>query len=354
VGAQAWQGWKAIRVTRGVERVPSDFDLAVTEEFPGQAARIDVQPGQACQIKIGGDIAVTGWINRYVGADGPQASDVRIMGRSLCQDLVDCSALVAGSQISGASALSLAQQLAAPFNVTVTALSGAGPVIPQFNVNLGESPFEIIERVARYAGFLVYDGPDGNLVLSQVGQQQHASGFVEGQNVQASSASFADDQRFSHYYAAVMSVDRLQDLGTGGNLIGLVTDTTVARYRPRVIVSSQMINGRHLAIALANWEKARRIGRSQAVSLTADSWRDRAGTLWTPNANAPVWLPARKLTPSVPWVIAEVSYILDAERGTVADLTLMPPEAFTPAPSTLQLFDWQIGQALQSNPPPGP
>jgi prophage tail gpP-like protein len=93
---------------------------------------------------------------------------------------------------------------------------------------------------------------------------------------------------------------------------------------------------------------ARRIGRSQALSLTVDSWRDSAGMLWTPNNLAPIYLPAAKLTPSTPWLISEVSYILDLEGGTTADIVMMPPEAFTVAPSDLQLFDWQIGQAVNS------
>jgi prophage tail gpP-like protein len=114
-----------------------------------------------------------------------------------------------------------------------------------------------------------------------------------------------------------------------------------------VISSEQAINGLMLAEARANWEMARRRGRSQAAVVTVDSWRDTAGTLWTPNALAPIQLPARKLMPPTPWVIAEVNFILDLERGTVADLTLMAPEAFTPAPPTNQLFDWQIGAEYQ-------
>src|SRR4029077_14638411 len=97
----------------------------------------------------------------------------------------------------------------------------------------------------------------------------------------------------------------------------------------------------------ANWEFARRIGRSQAVTLTVDNWRDSAGTLWAPNALAPVNLPALKLAPPGPWLISECSFIKSADRGTVAELVLMPPEAFLPQPDIQYPFDWQVAKAIQ-------
>jgi prophage tail gpP-like protein len=349
IKGQAFAGWQAVNVTRGVERCPSSFDLAVTERYPDQPSQIDIRPFDPCQVMIGGDLVLTGWVDRYAGDYSASAHSIRIQGRSLCEDIVDCAAVIEGAQISGASALALAQQLAAPYRVAVTSLAGDGPAIPQFNVTLGETPYEIIERVTRYAAMLAYDGTDGNLVLAQAGGGgTMASGFVQGANIQGASVVFSGDERFSKYIAVMMSTDKLSDLGTGGNLIGTVLDDTVPRFRQRVIASEQIPNGLSLALARANWEKARRIGRSQAVRVTCDSWRDSAGRLWTPNALAPISIPALKLTPAEPWVIGEVSYVIDDERGTVADLMLMPKSAFEPEPNVLQLFDWQVGNELST------
>jgi prophage tail gpP-like protein len=351
VKGQSFGGWEAVRVTRGLERCPSDYDLTVTEKYPGQAAQIDIRPFDACQIKIGADPVLTGWVDRYDGGLEPSQHAIHIKGRSLCEDLVDCSADIRGAQMSGVSALSLAQQLAAPYNIAVTSLAGPGPAIPQFNVSLGETPFEITERVARYAQLLAYDGTDGNLILAQAGGGgTMASGFAQGVNAQAAGVTYAGDERFSVYVAVMMSTDKLTDLGTAGNLIGEVTDPSVPRFRKKIIVSEQFVNGQSIALARANWEMARRIGRSQAIRVTCDSWRDSAGKLWTPNAFAAVSFPSLKLTPTNPWVIGEVSYIIDADRGTVADLVLMPKEAFLPEPNPLRLFDWQVGDAVAPGP----
>jgi prophage tail gpP-like protein len=85
----------------------------------------------------------------------------------------------------------------------------------------------------------------------------------------------------------------------------------------------------------------RRKGRSQSIRLTCDSWRDSAGLLWQPNYGVPVDIGALHLSTSlVPWIISEVHYTVDADRGTVADLLLMPKDAFQPQPIILRPDPW--------------
>lgn len=348
VNGIAWSGWQEVRVTRGAERCPSDFDIAITERFPDQDSEISVKPGDTCVVMIGKDPVITGFIDRYGASLSANGHSVRIMGRSKTQDLVDCSAKLPGMQISAASLSSLAQQVAKDFGIAVRSLSGPGPVIPVYNIILTETPFEIIERAARYSAMLAYDGTDGSLILSQVGASKMASGFEQGINVQRASATFSIDERFSEYIAVMMSVDKASDIGEGGNLVAVIPDPgfPAGRYRPKIIVSEQSINGTSLAELRARWEMARRYGRSQAVTITTDAWRDSAGLLWAPNAIAHVNLPSLKIV-NVDWVISSVSFIKSADRGTVADLVLMPQEAFQPAPELLQTFAWQIDREIQ-------
>ncbi|WP_422449499.1 phage baseplate assembly protein, partial [Thermoanaerobacterium sp. DL9XJH110] len=35
VGGRELSGWTEVRVTRGIERCPSDFQIGMTERFPG-------------------------------------------------------------------------------------------------------------------------------------------------------------------------------------------------------------------------------------------------------------------------------------------------------------------------------
>jgi hypothetical protein len=77
-----------------------------------------------------------------------------------------------------------------------------------------------------------------------------------------------------------------------------------------VVISEQGFAGLDFTLRRAQWEVARRYGRSQAVTLVADSWRDAAGKLWEPNTLAPVDLPELRL-PGLLWLITQVGFVVD-------------------------------------------
>jgi prophage tail gpP-like protein len=78
--------------------------------------------------------------------------------------------------------------------------------VPQFTINWGESPQEIIERISRWSALLYYDLPDGNLLLTRVGTRRAASGVAEGENVEQAYYRADMSERFSDYVGVSMSV----------------------------------------------------------------------------------------------------------------------------------------------------
>src|SRR5690348_15310158 len=131
VAGRIISGWAEIRVTCGVERCPNDFDIALTERFPGEADALVVQPGDACEVRIDGDVVVTGYVDRFMPSIAASRHTIRVTGRGKCEDLVDCSAEWPNSQISGSSALAIAEKLAKPYGISVSASGDIGGAIPQ-------------------------------------------------------------------------------------------------------------------------------------------------------------------------------------------------------------------------------
>ncbi|MDO9711046.1 phage baseplate assembly protein [Paracraurococcus lichenis] len=354
---QIVSGWQEIRLTRGVERFPSDFDIVATEKYPGSMSVV-FQPGMRCEVKIGSTLVLTGYIDRVTPSFNAHQHTIRISGRSKCQDLMDCSADIQafGGQINGATFVSLAQQLCKPFGIQVTDLTAQVGVEPikfeTFSVNLGETPYEILERVARSVGVLLYDDVDGNLVISRIGKHAgEVRGVTEGINIQSAGAAFCMDQRYSHYIVVPTTVDTTgdvrQSLNSGaGFAVATSRDVGTPRYRPMIIVGEQFQNGQSLSQARADWENNRRWGRSQAARVTVDSWRDVDGRLWQPNTLVAMDIPTLYLSKKK-WVLSEVTYSRGMTTGTTADMVLMPPEAFSIQPTTLSPYDWDRTQALQ-------
>lgn len=354
IGNQKVSGWNSIRVTRGVERCPSDFDIEMTERYPGELGALVILPGDECQVVLGRDLVLTGYIDRFNPSITAQQHSVRISGRSKCADLVDCMAEWDGGQITNSAVLDIAIKLAEPYGILVSAeignvltaplphsvlpppsvLSMMKKPIPQFNLMLGETPFQVIERICRYRALLVYDQPDGNLVIATVGTTQAASGFAEGINVQNASICYSMDGRYSEYFASSQSVDVFDDIGNLGYIHSTAYDPGVTRHRRHFIHCESGQSGLDILQPRADWEASRRFGRSAQLSLTTDGWRDSADVLYEPNTLVHISLPGLN-TDNKLWLISEVVYRLD-ENGTTCDLIIMPPAAFAPEPISTQ------------------
>jgi len=345
VGGRKISGWNSVRVTRGIERCPSDFDVELTELYPGEVQGVVIKPGDYCQVLLGADLVITGYVDRYVPRISAGAHSIRVMGRSKCADLVDCDAEWPGGQISGSSVLEIAKKLALPYGVSTNGgasypltvscgVADIGPQIPLFNLSLGEKAMDIIERICRFAALLSYDDTAGNLVLVRVGTVTAASGFTEGVNVQEASMEYSMDGLYSEVLAYIQSLDTFSDISDIGNLLATVPDPNVSRHRRKVVVAETGDSNFDVVKRRATWEVARRSGRSRRLALTTDGWRDLAGVLYTPNTLVPVDFPSLKLAPAS-WLISEVTYKRGGESGTTCDLVIGPPDSFLPEPTLL-------------------
>lgn len=354
VGNQQLTGWQDVQVIRSMDSIPASFDIGVTEKYPA-SPDINLQAGQECTVTIGSDLVLTGYVDRYTAQLNAGMHNVRITGRSKSQDLMDCSAFLGDKdrpnfQIKAGNALSIAQAIAQPYNVTIQSLAGSGADVQQFNINIGESCWEIIDRLIRVSGFIAYDMPDGSLMLARAGTEDMASGFALGTNIEQANIAYSMDGRYSDYAGYFLSV---VTYGVGGALTdpsaGVVHhDEGVPRFRKRFVVSEQMSDGQSLADQRAMWERNRRWGRAQQFNVTCDSWRDAKGKLWAPNCRAPISAAAMKLT-NATWVIGGVTYRRD-QNGQHAELILMPVEAFDVEPAVLNPLPPFVQDIERNNP----
>lgn len=340
-------GWTEVRITRGIERMPSDFSIAMTEHFPG-VDDIVALPGMKCVVTIDGDTVVTGYVDRVINGIGPGQHAVHIVGRGYCQDLVDCSAVWSGGVFQNLDALAIAQHVADPFKIKVVADDDVGDVFPVVCMLPGESPFSLINKICRLRALLCYENELGQLVLARAGSEGDAGGLKEGANVENATFAMSMDQRYSDYTVIQQGAAFMADM-IGNQPLDVYTfkDPLVPRFRPKYLVPEYGDANYSVAEAKARWEMNRRLGRGTLLSARVDDWRDANGDLWTPNTLAPLEMPTLK-APDVSWLIGEVTYTLGLE-GRHADLLIMPPEAFQPEPVLLSPVDMQVAAALQKN-----
>ena len=356
VGNKVLVGWQRVSVTRPLAAIPASFDLEVTEKYPTQPD-IDIKPGDPCQVKIGDDLVLTGYVDRYSASISPTIHAIRVSGRSKSEDLVDCSAAFGdmnqpGFQVINGTTLGIAQQLAAPYHVTIQSTAGDGVQIPQFNVNLGETPWEIIDRITKYSQMLVYDMPDGSVMFAKVGTESMGSGVSIGDNIESADVNLTMDQRFSDYEGHLTSI---LTFGTDAGAItpgvgDRVHDSGVPRFRLRYVISEQSQLGQYIVKDRAVWEMNKRMGQSYQMNVVVDSWRDAKGKLWEVNKLVPISAAVLKLR-DVNYIIGQVTYMRD-ESGQHAQLVLMPPEAYFVEPvGSLGLVTTEDAEHAASNNP---
>lgn len=126
-----------MRVTRGIERFPSDFDLGLMDYFPGSDQKQLVKEGMPCQVKLGSDLVITGYVDDWSPSISRSRHEVRATGRNKCCDLVDCSAEWPNNVINGGNALDIASRLASYYDITVSTDIDDLVSVPQFTLNWG-------------------------------------------------------------------------------------------------------------------------------------------------------------------------------------------------------------------------
>lgn len=375
VNGQEYGGWKSVRIEAGIERQARSFDLEVTDRWPGQTdIPRRIQPGDPCQVFIGADLVMTGYVDatpiRYDG----KSVGVGVKGRSKTADLVDCCPIETGKSTAPASDGGtwkdvigpdgkkpnvvkappttanqwrnlkmevIAAALAVPYGVRVIAEVDTGKVIPEHHVQVGETVFESIDRMMRLRHVLSTDNEKGDLVFIDVGSTGTAGTAIElGKNIMAASTELDYKGVFSEYvvkgqragndeqYGADVAEEKgeAEDYGPT-TLTGETATATDARAkRRRVLVikqSGQADDG--TCKDRAEYECAHRAAKALQTSYTLAGWRQEDGSLWLPNML--VRVREAVIGFDTDMVIAETAWILDKE-GLRTEIKVGPPDGY--------------------------
>lgn len=334
-------GWLTASFTRGIESFPSQFSVEATQKDTSGKTTY-VKAFDPVEVFLGADKVLTGYVDRVSHSYTASSHSISITGRSKCSDLVDCSAeFLNNSGVKGVPQLTqrnksvdgLAVELCIPYGIEVSLQSKRTPVtIPNIAVNVGETPYEVIERFARSQNLLVYDDTAGNLVLADIGTEDMASGFELGVNLEAIHYEVNYDHRYSEIDVFDQTVISQGQMGTNTEY-GKELDPSIRHRRLMLFSETPFIAQVIWTQQRATWEMNRRIGRSKVITLVTDSWRDGKGRLWQPNNYATIKAPQMGLDEH--WIISEVTYSKNLQSGTTAQLTLMSAQAFAIEPTNL-------------------
>lgn len=392
VNGAEFGGWKSVRIEPGIERQARSFDLEVTDKWPGQTdIPRRIQPGDTCQVFIGEDLVLTGYVDgtpvRYDG----KTVGVGVKGRSKTADLVDCCPIETGKSTVATSSGGawrdvigpdgkaekvikapgiaanqwrnqklevIAAALASPYGVRVLAEVNTGAAIPEHHIQVGETVFESIDRMMRLRHVLSTDNAKGDLVFIDVGSAGRAGTALElGKNVLSASTELDYKGVFSTYvvkgqrsgnddqYGADVAEEEGEsdDVGdTPTTVTGQTASATDARAKRRRILvikqSGQADEG--TCKDRADYERAHRAAKALQTSYTVQGWRQSDGALWQPNMMVRVIDPLIGFDTDM--VIAELAWVLDRE-GMRTEIKVGPPDGYRTKAGKLKASKSQKG-----------
>lgn len=342
-------GWKSISISAGLERLARDFTLAITWKWPGNTVQRPPQAGQKCQVYIGNDLVLTGYIFATpISYDGNSIT-LAVQGRSLTADLVDCAAITEGDKKGQWRQQELGQivkDLCKPYSIDVVdevkqaqqkkqaqqaALVAAGvpaskenkDTLADHTIEPSETVFDSINRLLSiYQQFATDDG-HGCLVIAQVASGGYASTeLVLGKNILNGSTELDFSETYSEYRV-------LGQTSKMTKINGKVEDPRAPRKRVLIIQQNGQIDNQK-AEDRANWEASHRMGKALETNYTVNGWRQGTGQLWLPNTI--VRVRDELIDFNRDMLIMEVTYSLD-DHGMLSHLRVAPPEAALPKPN---------------------
>ncbi len=342
VNGRIYEHWDSVSITRSMTAAAAAFSFVAPWWLPKPGEALLARPGDAVTIEIGGVPVIVGYIDEIgPGSDADKVA-VQIAGRSKAGDIVDCDAIVKGMQLKGLDLLGVAKTLCKPFGVGVAVDSGVkiGAKFPLVEIEQGETVHQVLVRLARERGLLLWSTSDGGVIFGRGarGRAQtaliHRVGSngepVDGNTVLSISGKFSVANRFSELVVKGQSKWDLDAPAiTSAQPRGRALDAGVLRYRPKVLNAENAATSASMA-ARAQWDVARRIAAGTQISASLAGWRQTPdGDLWDVGLLTRVVDDVLNLDGD--YLVSAVGFRAES-AGLRADLTLEPPEAHAPEP----------------------
>lgn len=331
IDGRIYGGWKRVDVQRSIEQIAGGFVLELTHRWPGVDVAPGLREGQACEVLLGEDVVITGYVDQFEPELTSTSSTIRVEGRDKTGDLVDCSAIYKGGQWRGVRLERIVRDIAQPFGIKVLIAPGLdqGDVFKSFSLEDGEKAFDAIDRACRLRAVLCTSTPAGEIWLGTSGDEESGATLAEGVNILRISATHTWKDRHSKIILkGQVPGDDDESGAAAAHLRAEAADAEIDRYRPLVVMAEHGTSNAALRDRAA-WEVSVRMGRGKRGKVTVVGWRTgrdgKEGALWRPNTLMRVVSPRMNLDMDV--LIVACAFTL-TEQGATTELTFARPEAF--------------------------
>ena len=321
-----YTGWTDVTIERTMTDISGSFEFTMTDGFREQE-KPDISAGTLCRITDNGVVLKEGYIDRVTPTFDQSGISYTVTGRDRAADLVDCGVNNSTNEWKNINFQEIINNLVSPFGIQATFAVTSDRKFETVTWDDGTQVFEVIRKYAEKLQLLVYSGLAGQLIINRVSTERAPIALQEGENILSANGASDMSNVFSEY---IVIGDRQSTTNITNEEEILakqsVKDETVGRYRPIVIIQEGATDS-DIALARARWEATTRLALKEAYVVNVQGWY--------PDVNQLINLNSQTLgVNNKDMLIAGVELILSA-AGKITRMKLVPPETFTPLPSSL-------------------
>jgi prophage tail gpP-like protein len=319
-GGLRYSAFEHVAVAAGANEAARSFSLAIAAAAGPSATAWVFACGTEVSIYAGGDLLVTGYVDRYQ----PKLHEhneaiIHVSGRGKGQDAIDSSAVHETGYFENQNVLQIAQALD-KFGIGFKSDQALEP-IPHYQITPGETVFRCIEKLCRQQGLVLTGQADGSINITRLSQARN-SPLLEGYNCKGLEADHNWAGRHSHVIARGQAAR-----GNGAQNTQIeqtATDDAVGRYRPSVVVIDEDTDATR-AQNRAEWRLAREAGHALKAHIEVQGFHDEGGQLWAPGNLTYVDSPFLDVQQDM--AIERVEFSQSRQQGSIAHLSLCDPQA---------------------------
>ena len=324
-----YTGWKTVSVTRTLNSVSGSYKLTILDRFTEDGDAWELKPGKRAHLHLGRNAVFEGYIDNMDASYSSSTRNVTLTGRDRTADLVDCS-VVGELEYQNLTIQQVAEKLLVPFGIKVLALSSVGEPFPTISIRPAEKVFDVLQRLARQRGLLLYSSTHGNLIIGSKGVTRASTELVQGVNILEASVTFDNTDRYSDYIVKAqndgLTGSKSED---GTEAEGSAKDAGVGRYRPSVIIA-ETSGDTSMAKTRAQWEATYKSSKAMTIKIKVAGWREKNGDLW--DINRLVYLNSPSVGVSDQFLINAVNYTQSENQARVCTLELVRKDSYDVKP----------------------
>lgn len=279
-----------------------------------------------CKCYLGGELMMSGRLYGVGVSIGQGGVTLDMEGWSYTADLID-STVRPPYEAKKITFEQRAKDLIEGFGIELDFRLDSDDAFAKLTIQPTETIFNHLLELARQRKALVTSDVRGQLVITQANTDGSSVFTLEEGKRPLSQASIRFDGRARlNTYEAISQAPRKKGKNASSPS-AVAKDNVVPAVRMYRFQSNDTTDAK--IKDAANWERSRRISDSLKISLPVDGWQiPGTNELWRENTIVTLKSPSLFTPDGYDFLIQSVEYSF-SDKGAVAELSLVPPQAFT-------------------------